>query len=220
MLNKIVLIFLFILFLIPVTVCGATFTKQIAVTEDDGYFDLTDSSFNNSGIHIPCGHYYDGDETLKEFSGFFRFAGVTIPAGATITSASFTFYNRFVSFNGTHLRVFGNDADNPVAPTQFSDYVGLAKTTAYADWDIETSVPASSQTIPGLGSIIQEIVNREGWSSGNALMLVIEGNELATGWTDYIITPYDPAYGTAALVTIEYTVPVPPGGMMTLGVGF
>ncbi|MEE9345417.1 MAG: hypothetical protein V3U88_07395, partial [Methylococcales bacterium] len=110
-----------------------------------------------------------------------RFNGLTIPQGASITRASVQFQTDETYSGITNLLIHGQDANN--ASTFIivnANISSRAQTNAAVDW-----VPAPwtnigeagvTQQTPNIASIIQEIVNRSGWSSGNSLALMISGS--------------------------------------------
>lgn len=114
-----------------------------------------------------------------------RFTAVKIPQGATITNAYVQFQADAVSTGAASLTVAGQAADNP--PT-FTTAVGnissRSKTAATVDWSPAgwTTVGArgADQRTPNLASVVQEIVSRQGWASGNALVLTIAGSGTRT----------------------------------------
>jgi len=122
---------------------------------------------------------YDGADQIVGM----RFQSINIPQGATITNAYIRFVEGSESDTGaTSLTFWGEDIDNP---TTFStagspDYniSGRTKTTAAVNW---TSIPSWNNAqgtlhdSPALTTIIQELVDRSGWSSGNSMVLIVNG---------------------------------------------
>ena len=111
-----------------------------------------------------------------------RFAGIAIPQGATITDASVEFQVDETK-GGTepvNLIIEGELSPSPAAFT--SDASGVssrAKTTAQVQWSVPNWVTVGDhgpdQTTPNIASIIQEIVNQNGWAGG-AIVLMIRDN--------------------------------------------
>ena len=132
-----------------------------------------------------------------------RFAGVSVPKGATITHAWVQFEVDEVSTGAASLTVQAEAADNPATFAALSRNISSrARTVTSVGW-----VPAPWPTIqvagpdqrtPELIAVIQEIVNRTGWASGNAVVIIITGSGRRTA------EAFD---GTRAPVLhIEYTV--------------
>jgi len=119
-----------------------------------------------------------GKESGLGYKGWLRFPNVAIPKGATIVSAVLrACSDSNYSLTTVSVRIFGNAIDNASNPANQTAYNALALTAAYADW---TGIGSWSAGVfynsPDLKSIVQEIVNRAAWSSGNALMLLPQDN--------------------------------------------
>lgn len=109
-----------------------------------------------------------------------RFASVNIPPGATIANAYVQFQSQGRDSVATSLTIAGEDTDQALTTTKASgDISSRATTEASVAWapDPWTSVGEAGpdQRTPDIAAIIQAIVNRPGWSSGNALALIISG---------------------------------------------
>jgi len=121
-----------------------------------------------SGIYIgqnDASPEYGGDTTL-------RFKVVKIPNGVTILSASIDLFV-YAGSQSSDIDVYGNDADNAVSPASVAEFLALSKTTAMVNW---TTFPRSQSefvTSPDITDIIQEVIDRPGWLSGNSLMLIL-----------------------------------------------
>ena len=119
------------------------------------------------------------DGTTVQTDGL-RFTGVTVPRGATITNAYVQFQADEGGASATNLTITGQAADNPPGfTTAAGDVSARPRTTAAVGW-----VPAAwtagargaAQRTPNLAPVVQEIVSRIGWASGNALVLVVRGS--------------------------------------------
>lgn len=149
-----------------------------AVEGDDGYSNRT-SSFNTHYEYMIIGNVTQ--------EAFIRFPNVAVPNGATIDSAYITLTNHSLSDYGTiDMAVHFNDIDNAVAPTDATEFDGLALTDAVV-WPHAIWYTFESYSSPSLISLVQDIVDKEGWSSGNALMAVINRNGSDTGWK-YVVS--------------------------------
>ncbi len=110
-----------------------------------------------------------------------RFEGLNIPNGATIVNASIQFTTSDVRAEATSLILKGENTDNAAIFTNsIRNNISLRpKTTAAVSWSpapwLTIDDANSDQQTPDLSSIIQEIVDRPGWSSNNALALIITG---------------------------------------------
>jgi len=141
-----------------------------------GSWDYTSNEFYN-GILFGDAH-----------TSVIRFSSVTIPQGSTINSATLKGYTSSANISGTvRMKIYGIDEDNTATLT--SDPTGRTKTTAAADWDISINPGTASHTSPSIVSVLQEIVNRGGWLSGNSLGFIIvdDGSDSnkEQGWYSY-----------------------------------
>lgn len=135
-------------------------------------------------------HIDSRDLDLGSADAGVRFPDIAIPKNALILHAEVVFHqtNRTGSDRSstTHVMVYGHDVDNsPAFVETESDPNSLQSrldelTRASVGWSNirPTSQTASIYTrrisTPNVRSIIQEIVNRDNWVSGNALTLIFE----------------------------------------------
>ena len=125
------------------------------------------------------------DGTVAQTAGM-RFTGVTLPPGATITAAWVQFQVDEVSTAAASLTVAGEAADNAGAFTTTARSISTrTRTTATVAWTPVSWPTAGARTAdqrtPDLTAVIQEIVSRSGWASGNALVLMVTGTGDAGG---------------------------------------
>ena len=106
---------------------------------------------------------------------FFRFQNVVVPQGATIDSA-------YIKLNweggeDVNFLIAAVDVDDFDAPTDNTYAAHDTETTATVSWNIPLEGSQDSgkyfKTSPDIKTIIQEIVDRTGWSSGNAIGIII-----------------------------------------------
>jgi hypothetical protein len=131
-----------------------------------------------------------------------RFNNISIPRNATILNAYVEFEVDETGSDPTSVLIQGQASDNALA---FSSSTGnlssRARTTAQVAWNnipAWTVINAKWQT-PDISSIIQEIVNRSGWGSGNSIVIVIQGTGRRTA------EAYDGEIPAAPKLVITYT---------------
>lgn len=107
-----------------------------------------------------------------------RFGTVLIPQGSTIHSAYVQVYASDTVSGATVTAVVrGEDADNANAFSTYANFTNRIKTSASAAWAaVAAWTFGVAYTTPSIVSIIQEIVNRPGWVSGNAIAIFVENN--------------------------------------------
>ena len=110
-----------------------------------------------------------------------RFNGVPVPRGAAILEADLQFQAAETDSEVTSLTLEGEAVDT-AAP--FLDATGdissRPRTVAFASWSPAPwptgGEAGADQRTPDLSAVIQEIVDRPGWSSGNALAILLTGS--------------------------------------------
>jgi Calcineurin-like phosphoesterase len=138
-----------------------------------------------------------------------RFTNVTVPRGATITNAYVQFETDEAHSEATNLTIHGQAVDNaPVFAATAVNISARARTAAAVAW---TPPPwtlvgeaGPNQRTPNLAAPIQQIINRSGWTSGNALALIISGSGHRT------TRAYEGKPAGAPLLHLEYTTVGPP----------
>ena len=142
-----------------------------------------------------------------------RFTNVTIPPGSVITAAYLTLRARLSESGSACLtRISAEDVDD--APT-FADDLAVfitrwnARTAARVNWDnIPNWTADTNYNSPELKTVIQEIVDRAGWASGNDIVIFWEDFEDRS--THAVCNrrsaiPYDLTPANAPILHIEYT---------------
>lgn len=132
-----------------------------------------------------------------------RFTGLAIPRGAQITRAWIQFETDETPNVSTSLTLRGQAADNAPAFTSATRNVSSrARTTASVSWSPArwaiVGEAGSAQRTPELRPVIQEIVNRGGWSSGNALAIIV------TGTGERVAASFNGKPSGAALLHVEF----------------
>ena len=114
-----------------------------------------------------------------------RFPGVAVPKGAQVTAASIQFQTDEVTTAAASVKIQAQAADNPATFTITSKNVSSrARTSAAATWTppawSTTGARGVAQRTPDLTQLAQELVNRPGWDSGNAMAFVLTGSGTRT----------------------------------------
>lgn len=191
-----------------------------SITNDSGRVVTTGAEFLSSESHLvnilSPGSHGNNDE----FSAAARFVSVTVPQGATISSASFILTAQATYNAGSNVIKYWASAeasDNAPALTTSgsgrtlrvssppSGATARPRTTAVSSAWTQTSVTANSEYSIDVTSVIQEIVNRAGWVSGNAILIIIDTHADCTQgeWQDYY--SYDASTTKAPKLNITYT---------------
>ena len=179
----------------------ATFTQRVPTGPDDGRSRSGGGgNYDNSGITVILGH--NGGQP---FDSWFRYTNVTIPQGAMINSVTLEFVaNGATGINTVRLNIYCNDEDTAVAPTTALDHDGKSRTTDFTAWDGEGAWADNDvKTSDDFTSAVQEVVDRGGWSFGNALMVLIDDDGSDIG-AQRVPDSQDLGGGTEAEITIEW----------------
>ncbi|MBI1315838.1 hypothetical protein GC167_03140 [bacterium] len=188
-----------------------TFEKRVTASFDDaeerganatssvGAIDLTSSDLELTR---------DGSSTGDQFIGM-RFTGVNIPQGAIIQNAYIQFQVDETPNEAGTVTFEVQDADNPsgFTATAFSISSRPRVAGVSVDW---TNIPTwtvvgqqgPDQRTPDLKTLVQAIVNRSGWASGNAMVFIASGTGKRTA------EAYDGDASGAPKLVVEYVVPV------------
>lgn len=112
-----------------------------------------------------------------------RFQGIQIPKGTKIVSAYLQFTTDEDKNNNPAIyTISGHASDSsPTFSEALNNISSRERTGAnviwadLADWE-ERGERSSKQRTPNLAAVVQEIINRDGWQSGNALSFLIQGD--------------------------------------------
>jgi hypothetical protein len=178
---------------LTVNEAGETTVLQIPIArlEDDVEEEASDPNFNSNDLDLG-----------KNIVGL-RFA-TPVPPGATIVTTYVQFVADETGSQATTLTIEGEASDDaPPFGKNAWNLTDRPRTQAAVTW-----IPAPwtnigdaglAQRTPDLAAILQELVNRPGWSSGNAVVL------LFTGSGKRAAEPYDVGPNFAPFLYIEYT---------------
>jgi hypothetical protein len=161
----------------PISVNAAAIEKsRIAASSDDAEENTATGEVKPGSSDLELGHQNQKNQLVG-----MRFNGLNIPQGATITNASIQFQTDETHSGVSSLMIEGEAVDNALTFTNANANISSrALTDATIDW-----VPAPwttegeagiAQQSPNIASIIQEIVERPGWSIGNSLVVIISGS--------------------------------------------
>ncbi len=150
------------------------FEKRVSDDDDDAEEDVEDGDMylDSSDLEL----VKDGGDQLIGM----RFTGVSIPQGAAITNAYIQFTVDETNSGTTNLTIHGQDANDAASFSDDDDDISDRPTTSASvvwsppAWNSVGAAGADQRT-PDLSSIIQEIVDRGGWSSGNDMVLIVSG---------------------------------------------
>ncbi len=157
-------------------------TVQVSAPEDDLEERILTGAMDAGSSDLELGSE-ETDGSVPQLVGI-RFRNVTIPKGAFILSAKIVFQVDATSKNTDPcvVSIKAQAADNPDAfATTAFNISPRPTTTDSVVWNIPTGswntvgANGADQTTPDLKSLVQALVNRDGWASGNAMAFIMRG---------------------------------------------
>jgi len=158
--------------------------NRIANGDDDYEEYVSNGKMDSGSSDLELAYETGGTPAKDEQVIGLRFVNLAIPKGAQVTGAYVEIevdkVNKVGSANPVNLIIEGELTPNaaPFVNTPFNILLRFSRTTAKVKWSIPswTAENEKFQT-PDISSIIQEIVNQEGWASGNAIVLIFRDDK-------------------------------------------
>ncbi|MFK7861596.1 MAG: hypothetical protein AB8B64_22470 [Granulosicoccus sp.] len=187
---------------VEVTVASSTGSASISAQIIDDDDDGEESS--SGAVDLSSSDLELVEERSVQVVGM-RFRSIAIPNASTITNAYIQFTVDEVDGDAASLIIQAESADDSAAFTTVDESLSSrARTQSLVSW----SPPAwevirqssSDQATPDLSSVIQEIVDRPGWVSGNALSILMTGSGTRTAES------FDGSANAAPRLVIEFQI--------------
>ncbi len=174
------------------------FEVRVATGNDDAEQRVSSGSVNLSSSDLEL----IADGSNDQLVGM-RFTNVTVPNGATISSAYTQFQVDETNSGATSVNIQAQDIDDaPTFSTSSNNISSRSRTSASVAWApaawSSVGEAGPDQRTPNIKAVIQEIVNRPGWASGNDMVIIITGSGERTA------EAYNGSSSGAALLHIEY----------------
>lgn len=177
------------------------FNATIIASADDAREDTPTTVITGTNITM---------DTASRYGGF-RFQNVTIPQGATISAATLTGTIPAVFNDSPDVTIWCEAADNAAAFAATNNNIsGRTATTATATWTA-TDIGTGAKTSVDFAAAVQEVINRAGWASGNALVVILKGNSV----NPLRFNAYDGGGADYATLDVTYTAGGGGGGTIT-----
>ncbi len=193
-------------------------TYQVGTSSDDAFRRLEDDFWSLTNIYGSAGS--DSAINYKNGAGM-RFLNMIIPKGSSIDTAKLTL-RAAINRAGTvcNTRISAEDVDDAIT---FADDSGAfdtrwaARTTARVDWDgIAAWTAGVDYDSPEIKTVIQEIVDRGGWASGQDMVIFWDDFEDRSTHADFALRApqsYDGSATFAPKLVITFTPPTSRGWM-------
>ena len=159
---------------IDITAQIATNDDDVEETKDNGNMDLTSSDLELC-IEEWVWPIPDEDQWVA-----LRYSDLNIPQSASISNAYIQFTSNENQSNPAAIAVYGENIDDASTFTGSNYNVSFrSRTSATVNWIPSswiTDASGATEQTPDITSIVQEIVNRPGWQSGNAMAFIFDGS--------------------------------------------
>jgi len=182
---------------------GGTLERRVSASTDDAEERSSNGNMirYNSDLELAYDDYYYTDTVGM------RFTDISIGQGTALANAYIQFRVDETDYSAVSLTIRGEDVDDALAFSSSNYNISSRPTTTASvawsppDWDTVGEVGPDQRT-SNMASVIQEILARPGWTSGNALVIVITG----TGTGARTAESYDGYASQAPLLHIEPAV--------------
>lgn len=171
---------------------------QINSSSDDGY-EADDTTWVDND-YVKYGQW-----NSVVYDGGLRWTSVSIIKKGIIASAILSYYSTTYGIDDIKGQIKGIAEDSPAIWTQETKPSTRDKTTANINGNSANWSKAGSWYSIDIAPIIQELVNRAGWVSGNSLAIVMEDNGSSQQMHSIFSHDFNPNY--AAKLDITYTIP-------------
>ncbi|MCP5013773.1 MAG: hypothetical protein GY938_00650, partial [Ketobacter sp.] len=148
-----------------------TFDQTANASADDAH--ETENNTNFSSTADPQTVRANSSANFRWNSGV-SFPSVTIPQGATIDVAYLTIVPNSTSVDDADCTIYCEDVDDADDYSTTADVTDRTLTTANVSW-VAGSLGASAVNTPSLVTIVQEVVDRGSWASGNRMNFLLKG---------------------------------------------
>ncbi len=170
--------------------------EDVAATTDDG-FERSSAWYTAPYSTYSCNIWGFPSQL---YNGGIRFQTIAVPQGATIDSAILSL-NVVSSTGSPSLRIYGDDVDDAAVWGSSSRPSQITQTTASTLWN---NSGTGAKTVD-ITTIVQEIVNRGGWSSGNDMRFGLI-DQVGSGNNNVCVSDFKAGASLDPFLTINYTV--------------
>lgn len=177
----------------------ASLVVSVAAGADDAHEAGDGTGFDGTAAELKA--YADATGSSQFHAGM-RFTGLTIPAGSTISAATLDI--EITTSDDARVAIRCEDVDNAVDFLADSDVTSRPTTTASTNW-IQNNLGLGLVTSVDFAASVQEVIDRDGWVSGNALAVIFRG--FASGAKQLDFAAFEHATAAPVQLTVTYTEP-------------
>ena len=178
-----------------------TLVSQVSASSDDAeqFLGSGDMSLRSEDLELPF------DRGNEQRSGV-RFTNVQVPADAIITDARIEFEVDRQRWGTVSLSIHGQNSGNPSTfESRRRNITNRPRTGAVAWNDIPNPAVNSKVTTPNLAPIVQSLVNRNDWDSGNAMAFLFS-RASGNGYREFESIDGEPVNAPKLRITYRATV--------------
>jgi hypothetical protein len=179
---------------------GVSLSKSIEHGNDDAEEQKKGKMYRNStDLELVRNHGFSQTIGL-------RFTDLELPKGANIVEAYIQFETDEESTEETTVTIYGEKVPNAKRfGKRRYDITNRKKTSAVVSWSqipkwLKRHEQGSLQKSANLKSIVEELVNQDGWQRGNAMVFIINGQGKR------VAESYEGSHSGAATLHIEYGI--------------
>jgi len=179
---------------------------QISNDAADAHELDDNTGFANSVSTVKCD---SNTASGSRYNGGFHFLNFPLPAAAKIELAWVRLIADTVDEPDVNVDIYGHAHDDAPHFQNSQDVTDRTTTTATVEWITGVLVFPESRwafNTPDISSIIQEIVDRPGWSDPNSIVILLKGKSDSNHLAEFIA--HDDGSGDdAATLYVIYTEP-------------
>lgn len=196
--SLLLLFFLIVLSSSYATAAVQTLEIQVNSSSDDAEEADASISLTSSDLELTV------DGGFNQTVGL-RFNSINLPQGSQVSKAYIQFTVDETSISATTLSIRGEASDNAQTFSNVSGNItSRPQTGASVSWTPPAwptvGVTGMDQRTPDISPVIQEIIDRDNWASGNSVVLIINGD----GSGKRVAHAYDGDPAGAPVLHIEY----------------
>jgi hypothetical protein len=153
----------------------------------------------------------NGGSTTTSYTGL-RFVSLPIPVGAAITSAYLQVYSSQSQWMTYAFSIAADAVGNSAAFSSTSRPSQRTRTTSTVTHSDDVNWAANTwYALDEMKAVVQEVVNRADWQSGNSLSIILKGTGSGT-WGRKFVSSFDGNAANAPKLIVSYTtnMAVPP----------
>jgi hypothetical protein len=172
-------------------------SKIVAASADDS---CSSPSYSNTN-----GEQRMGDISDTESKCAYRFTGITIPAGATISRAKLVFTAQYTRVSTPALIISGEDTLNPATYGATEDFSSRTYSTATVNWTTAGWTANNVYSSSDIKTIIDELYASYTYDNDEMAFMIVGNANITNKYQ--VAFPYDSSTAKAAKLLIYYISP-------------